>query len=179
MWNASLRLTLLSLALLSTGNTASACSYDGKPLDLEAFHPYSLDVAIALHDAYQQKLLPRYVPLQGGFGLRRAQLTLGKLDAVLHPVNSSQAFNLLLIEAGLWSHYDYAQAPPVLAIHTAGPQAGVPSVITGEGVLTALLKGQLKLDTALEAGLLRLSGSEEQHQAVIQLLSAIGTVDTK
>lgn len=142
-------------------------------MDLEAAHPYSLDVAIALHDAYQQEKLRRYVPLQGGFGLRRAQLTLGKLDAVLRPVNSGQAFNLLLVEAGLWSSFDYTQTPPVLTMHTAGPQPGVPAVVTGEGVLMALLKGQLTLDSALKAGLLRVSGSEEQQQAVIQLFSAI------
>ncbi|WP_166362222.1 hypothetical protein [Pseudomonas akapageensis] len=167
-----MRLAPLLLALVSTG-TALACSYDGKPMDLEAAHPYSLDVAIAIHDAYQRQQLQRYVPLQGGFGLRRAQLTLGKLDAVLRPVNSSQAFNLLLVEPGLWSTFDYTQAPPALTMHTAGPQAGVPTVVTGEGVLMALLKGQLTFDTALKTGLLRISGSEEQHQAVIRILSAI------
>lgn len=154
----------LALLLGSASPSSRGCGYDGMAVDLATAHPASLTVALAIHAAYQAKLLARPIPLQGGFGMRRAQIMLEKLRSALAPHLSGESFSLLLVEPGLWAHFDGTGAELRVTLHVAAPAAGERVVITGEGVLLALVQGKLSARQALDAGVLRLDAEPRQAQ---------------
>lgn len=154
----------LALLLGSASPTSQACGYDGLAMDLSIAHPASLSVALAIHRAYQTKLLAKPIPLQGGFGMRRAQLMLEKLRVALAPNAAGNPFSLLLVEPGLWARFEGTGAQLRVTLHVAAPAAGEPVVIIGEGVLQALLKGKLNARQALDAGLLHLNPTLQQME---------------
>ena len=157
----SLRAVLLA-SLWFVGGTAMACAYDGRPQDIKAAHPQSMSVALAIHQSYQDGILNRPAPLIGGFGMRRAQHHLSRLAEAIPATNDVPAFTLLLVEPGLWSRYGEQ-----LEMHIS-PDSGEVAVITGEGPLLALSKGALDFDQALERGLIRVEGTEQDRERVIQ-----------
>lgn len=152
----------LALLLGSTSPDLRACGYDGMAMDLATAHPASLPVALAIFDAYQAKRLARPIPLQGGFAMRRAQLMLEKLRVVLALGATGERFSLLLVEPGLWARFEGTGAQLRVTLHVAAPAAGESQVITGEGVLLALVHGKLSVRQALDAGLLRLDPVPQQ-----------------
>lgn len=154
----------LVLLLGSASPPSQACGYDGMAMDLEVAHPASLSVALAIHTAYQAKLLAKPVPLQGGFGMRRAQIMLEKLRISLAPDEADTGFSLLLVEPGLWARFEGTGAQLRVTLHVAAPAAGENVVITGEGVLQALLKGKLSARQAMDVGLLQLDTTPQQAQ---------------
>lgn len=156
----------LALLLGSASPASQACGYDGLAMDLTSAHPASLSVALAIHTAYQAKLLARPIALQGGFGMRRAQLNLEKLRVALAPHLRGERFSLLLVEPGLWAQFDGTGAELRVTLHVAAPAAGERTVITGEGVLLALIQGQLSARQALDAGVLRLDAESAQRWLV-------------
>lgn len=160
----SLRAVLLA-SLWFASSTVAACGYDGRPQDIKAAHPQSMTVALAIHQAYQDGVLKKPVALPGGFGLRRAQLHLTRLAEALPVMDDKPTFTLLLVEPGLWSRYGEQ-----LQVHINAPEAGEVAVITGEGPLLALAKGELGFDQALEQGLIRVEGEDQARQRVIQRL---------
>jgi hypothetical protein len=155
--------TGLALLLGSASPASRGCGYDGMAVDLATAHPASLSVALAIHDAYQAKLLARPTPLQGGFGMRRARIMLEKLRVALAPIAQGERFSLLLVEPGLWAHFDGTGAELRVTLHVAAPAVGERTVITGEGVLLALVQGKLSARQALEAGVLRLDPEPAQR----------------
>lgn len=154
----------LALLLGSASPLSRGCGYDGMAVDLSIAHPASLPVALAIHNAYQAKLLSKPVPLQGGFGMRRAQIMLEKLRSALAPHLTGESFSLLLVEPGLWARFEGAGAQLRVTLHVAAPAAGESVVITGEGVLLALVRGTLSARQALDAGLLHLDSAPQQAQ---------------
>ena len=97
------------------------------------------------------------IALQGAFGMRRAQVMLEKLRVALAPGATGESFSLLLVEPGLWARFEGTGAGLRVTLHTAAPAAGEAVVITGEGVLQALLQNKLSAHQALDAGLLHLA----------------------
>lgn len=154
----------LALLLGSASLDLRACGYDGMAMDLATAHPASLPVALAIFDAYQAKLLARPIPLQGGFAMRRAQMMLEKLRVTLAPSAVGESFSLLLVEPGLWARFEGTGAQLRVTLHVAVPAAGERLVITGEGVLLALVQGKLSVRQALDAGVLRLDPEPQQAQ---------------
>ncbi|MGB4074088.1 hypothetical protein [Pseudomonas sp.] len=154
----------LVLLLGSASPSSQACGYDGMAMDLTTAHPASLSVALAIFDAYQAKLLSKPIALQGGFGMRRAQITLEKLRSALAPIAMGGSFSLLLVEPGLWARFEGTGAQLRVTLHVAAPAAGESVVITGEGVLLAMVRGQLSARQAMDAGLLRLDTEPQQVQ---------------
>ncbi|MEK1905215.1 MAG: hypothetical protein AAAB13_05510 [Pseudomonas sp.] len=154
--------------LLGSASPAGACSFDGLALDLATAHPDSLDVAIAMQGAYEQRRIPKPIPLPGGFGLRRVLQVLGKLNEALNRTPGQDGFHLLLIESGLWVRYraegNSLRAEP----HVARPSPDEPTVITGEGVLLALQQGRFSLDDALAIGLLRIRAPSPQRERIVE-----------
>ncbi|MGI3131102.1 hypothetical protein ACRSLK_12010 [Halopseudomonas pachastrellae] len=161
----NLRAALLTSLWLAS-SAVVACSYDGRPQDLKAAHPQSMSVALAIHQSYQDGIVSRPAPLMGGFGMRRAQHHLSRLAEAIPATNDVPAFTLLLVEPGLWSRYGEQ-----LEMHIS-PDSGEVAVITGEGPLLAMSKGALDFDQALERGLLRVEGEEQDRARVIQGLRA-------
>ncbi|QKE64108.1 hypothetical protein HNE05_12370 [Aquipseudomonas campi] len=156
--------TGLALLLGSASPMTRGCGYDGMAVDLTTAHPASLSVALAIHDAYQAKLLTKPIALQGGFGMRRAQIMLEKLRVALAPIAMGERFSLLLIEPGLWAHFDGTGAELRVTLHVAAPAADERVVITGEGVLLALVQGKLGADQALQAGLIQMQATLVQRE---------------
>jgi hypothetical protein len=154
----------LALLLSSVSPISQACSYDGMAKDLATAHPASLPVALAIFEAYQAKLIAKPVTLPGGFGMRRAQIMLEKLRIALAPSAIDENFSLLLVEPGLWAHFEGTGAALQVTLHVAAPSPGEAAVITGEGVLQALLKGKLNARQALDTGLLQLNAAPQQAQ---------------
>ncbi|MCY1286003.1 hypothetical protein D9M70_349610 [compost metagenome] len=165
---------LVGLLLCSASTSGLGCGYDGMAVDLATAHPASLPVALAIFDAYEARLLARPIPLQGGFGLRRAQVMLDKLRSALAPTASAGAgaggFSLLLVEPGLWTRFDGAGAELRMTLHVPAPPEGESTVITGEGVLRALVQGKLGAEQALQAGLIQVLAPAPQRE---QLTSAL------
>lgn len=145
------RSLILVSVLCLPGMPAHACSYDGMPLDLSLAHPASLSVALAAQQAYQEKLMPRPLPLPGGFGMRRTLGLLEKLQQRL-PVGAP-GFSLLLVEPGLWSRFT-ADGVRLHAI----PAPGELQVIVSEGALLALESGKISTADAMQLGLLIIDG---------------------
>ncbi|MND30289.1 hypothetical protein D3C80_208190 [compost metagenome] len=161
---------LVGLLLCSASTSGLGCGYDGMAVDLATAHPASLPVALAIFDAYEARLLARPIPLQGGFGLRRAQVMLDKLRSALAPTASAGDFSLLLVEPGLWTRFDGAGAELRMTLHVPAPPEGESTVITGEGVLRALVQGKLGAEQALQAGLIQVLAPAPQRE---QLTSAL------
>lgn len=151
----------LALLLGSASPSTRACGYDGMPIDLGLAHPASLEVSLAIHQAYQGGLLAKPLPLAGGFAMRRALNALEKLRGRLPDATGS--FNLLLVEPGLWARFDAFEGAWQLTLHTPPPTVGEPVAIVGEGALLAMVGGRLSARQALAAGVLRLDA--EPHQA--------------
>lgn len=158
----------LILFFSSTSGPVSACSYDGRPVDLAMAHPGSLDVALAIHDAYEEGLFVRPFPLQGGFGMRRALMMLEKLRVALAPVMGRERFDLLLVEPGLWTRFESNGGVVTMTAHARGPDKEQPVVIVGEGVLMALMSGKLGIDQALAKGVLRIDVGSQRNEAMAQ-----------
>ncbi|WP_394558259.1 hypothetical protein [Aquipseudomonas alcaligenes] len=150
------------LGLGLSGMSAQACSYDGMALDLSLAHPASLGVALAAQQAYQDKLMPRPLPLPGGFGMRR---TLGMLEKLQQRLpTGSPSFSLLLVEPGLWSNF----TADGVRLH-ADPDAGERLVILSEGALLALEGGRLPAAKAMQSGLLVIDGPDADALAKLWL----------
>ncbi|MGH8435847.1 MAG: hypothetical protein ACRERX_15530 [Pseudomonas sp.] len=176
----SRHLLALALALLLGGANPSAlaCGYDGMAVDLTAAHPASLPVALAIHDAYKGKLIARPIPLQGGFGMRRALLILDSLRVALSSTNGNERFNLLLVEPGLWARFEQVDNDLQMTAHSPRPAPEETVVIIGEGVLIALENGKLSVDRALSTGVLRIqSGSEPNERLASHWRQAFDTSD--
>lgn len=154
----------LALLLGSASPATRACGYDGMAMDLATAHPASLPVALAIFEAYQAKLLAKPVTLPGGFGMRRAQIMLEKLRVALAPSVMGESFSLLLVEPGLWAHFDGTGAQLRVILHVAAPAAGDNAIITGEGVLLALEQGKLSAEQALQAGLIQVQAAPEPRE---------------
>lgn len=152
----------LALLLVSAGRHADACGYDGLAADLSLAHPGSLQVSLAVYQAYQSKLLAKPLPLPGGFGMRRALAALQRLSDSLP--DAAGSFDLLLLEPGLWAHFDAQDGVWQLTVHSPAPAAGQPAAIIGEGALLALVAGKLSAAQALDAGLLQLNPDPRQVQ---------------
>jgi hypothetical protein len=63
------------------------------------------------------------------------------------------AFSFLLVEQGLWTRYVRRAQDLWMTVHTDGPQAGEPVVLTAEVVLDAIIAGQISIKSAIRRGL--------------------------
>lgn len=159
----TMALVTLLLAGLS-GQPAGACGYDGLYANpLQAAYPGSISLAVASRTAVEQRLIPALAPLSGSSGLFRSQVWLRTLRGKLETQGFSGSVALLLVDSGLWSRYHTLppeqQKPPgngvQLEPHVSGPDAEEWIVMTTEAALSALLAGQIDIDTARQAGLIR------------------------
>ncbi|MDH4581581.1 hypothetical protein E8F20_06790 [Pseudomonas sp. BN415] len=155
-----MRAVILGLAVLlcSAAPASLACGYDGMAMDLALAHPASLDVSLAIHQAYQDELIAKPLPLPGGFGMRRALTAMDRLASRLPP--SGNDFSLLLVEPGLWTRFELRDGQWHLTPHAPAPAKGESLVIVGEGVLLAMLASRMTATQALEHGLVHTEGDD-------------------
>ncbi|WP_242616662.1 hypothetical protein [Vibrio vulnificus] len=128
--------------------TTHACSYDGQfnnPFT-ESF-PGSLDIAMATHDAFAQKLLENIETLEGKQGLRRASWWL-KLMAKQKRDDLQSVSYIYLIERHLWTKVSSDQN---IEIHVSPISAKPSSVmLISEAALQALAQGKVNIGKAIE-----------------------------
>jgi hypothetical protein len=133
-----------------------ACGYDSPMVDLVVAHPRSIEVALAVRNAYDHGELHALAPVPPVLGLVRANGMLQSfrplVSAVAGSPNTSVA--VLLIEEGLWARYSMSAAGMATELHVGGPLDGEPVIVTSESALHALLDGTLTPQRATELGVL-------------------------
>jgi hypothetical protein len=134
----------------------NACGYDSPMVDLVVAHPRSIEVALAVRDAYDHGELQALAPVPPVLGLVRANGMLQSfrplVNAVAGPPNTSVA--VLLVEEGLWTRYSMTPAGMATELHVEGPLSGEPVIVTSASALHALLDGTLTPTRATELGVL-------------------------
>lgn len=173
------RCALLAAALLAVQPAlpAAACGYEGMPADaFSVIHPGSIEVAVAIRGAIDAGLLEEptaTAAMQGQAGYWAAVRRLDRLQALLAAAPGAAALpatSLVLVDSALWSRYAPATAGVGLQVHTSGPAAGDVVLVSGEGVLAAVLDGRLAVAAALDRGLILLDGEPAAVAAMRDLL---------
>lgn len=160
--------TSAALALAGMRNLPPlACGFDALIDDrFAATHPLSIAVAYAMQDAEADNLLDRRanMPKSGDLAtLFRATQYLHTWRAAMqaacthNPDPALPSFSVFLIEPGMWNRYSLGTGVR-LALHTDGPPAGDPIVVTGECVLGAIAVGRIDIERAWRRGLIALEG---------------------
>jgi hypothetical protein len=128
---------------------AGACGFHGvMGDDLTAMHPRSLDVAFAVRDAADRKLVdPALLEPQPG-PLAYVRATARARDFGLRLGEAPTA--LLFVESGLWTRF----VKGVPEFHVAGALPGDVVVVTSEAVVAEIVAGRMSAGKAGEQGLL-------------------------
>lgn len=152
-------LAFLSTALLLPA--AGACGLHASlPDGFKASHPASLPVSFALQDAYAAKRLTPAQALPAEMALLRATHLVRRFAAVLVETGHAPmapgagSVAVLLVEHGLWARYSQGAGGVQIDPHVEGPLEGEAVIVTGEAVLGAVLKGELRPQEARELGLM-------------------------
>jgi hypothetical protein len=183
MGKPSHRCTLFALAgllCLSAPPAAFACGFHpALEVQLESMYPGSLSVAVAMRKAADSGLIDAAAldaPSKGtslySDSVRRLQELRKALAASPAAVQLPASFSLGYVESRLWSRYSESGGKIRVDIHTDGPAAGEPVVLTGEPVLTEVLAGRLSAEHALADGMIRIDGGEIDKTAIRHALKA-------
>ena len=157
----------VTAALLISFGSVNACGLEAVPnAGFTVSYPGSFKVAVAVADARQNGLLapattekvPNEVQLNRMLSdLRRLQKQLGRAKPDI-PSGAKDAFSLVLVGPGLWSHFYLTRSGILAKYHTDGPMKEKAVILTHHAVLQALLKGNISLDEATNLGLVAYSG---------------------
>jgi len=168
---------LLLLAGLWIGmGQALACVYHGTIRGgFSGLYPGSISVASAIADAREKKLLPA-ARAQTPLSFRRALADLegfrgalgNRATAAAQPERTD--FSLVLISAGLWSHFNVDRANIWAKYHVKAPMPQKPVVITDEAVLRAISDKSMQMEQAIRLGLITVRN--DKTGAVTALLLA-------
>lgn len=129
---------------------ASACGYHAT-LDGSSWvplHPRSLDVAMAVREAGDRKIVdPALLDAKaaGPLGYVRATIRLRQFG-----LNLERPTSVLFVESGLWTRFERGMPE----FHAAGAQEGDAIIVTSEAVVAEILAGRMSMDSAAERGLL-------------------------
>jgi len=178
------RSALLAAALLAVQPVpqAAACGYEGMPADaFDVIHPGSIAVAVAIRGAIEAGLVEEpaaTAAVQGQAGYWAAVRRLDRLQALLAGAPGSAALpatSLVFVDSALWSRLTPAPTGSTtggigLQVHTSGLTAGDVALVTGEGVLAAVLDGRIAVAVALDRGLILLDGEPAATAALRELL---------
>ncbi|WOX06646.1 hypothetical protein [Microbulbifer pacificus] len=153
---------------------AIGCSFHALEVQLDRMYPGSFPVAVALRNAADKGVIDSAALAASGTGTTNYIYTVhflqsfGKVLAVSPAAGELPAnFSLGYVDSQLWARYSQSDGKIRVDIHTDGPAAGEPVVLTGEVVLVQVLAGKLTVDRALADGMLLIDGSE-RDQAVIR-----------
>lgn len=175
-------------AFLAAGaGGALACGYHaGLTSDtFDAVHPRSLGVAVAIHKAQGEGVLPADPPaprLQSfaGNGYRQAVSELRELQARLAEVaprldkDETWRFAFVFVRSRLWAQYTVRPDGASVEVHTAPADKGETVVLSDESVLNAIVAGRLAFDAAVDQGLLQFADDRSERARVL-LAAAFGT----
>jgi hypothetical protein len=144
------RWLLLLLSLFSGGGWT--CGFHGGGLDSGTWvplHPKSLEVAIAVREAADRKLVdPALLDAKaaGPLGYLRATTRLRQFSLVVEKRPTA----VLFVESGLWTRFEDG-APQ---FHAPGPQEGDAVIVTSEAVLAEIIAGRMSVERAAQLGLI-------------------------
>jgi hypothetical protein len=154
------RATAAAVTLALHAPAVLACGFHGGAMaELSASHPRSLDVAIAVREAYDHAQLQALEPAPPALGFVRARLMLQAFapQAATAAGTASGSAAVLLVESGLWTRYTFGADGAAAEPHVSGPLPGEPVIVTSEAALSALVDGTLALDRAAALGVLSVS----------------------
>lgn len=180
----------LCAALVAGVGSAFACGYHPglTSSTFDAVHPRSLGVAVALHRAQAQGVLPAEPAkpgLQGfpGTEYRHAVRELQDLQARLAKIalhadadkegtakDESRRFAFVFVRSRLWAQYKVGPDGASVQIHSAPAEAGEAVVLSDESVLDAIAAGRLTFRSAVDQGLLQFA--DDRDEQVHALLTA-------
>ena len=112
-------------------------------------HPRSIDVALAVREAADRKLIdPALLDARaaGPLGYARATKRLRDFGLTLN----GKPTVVLFVESGLWTRF----AGGAAELHATGPQPGDAVIVTSEAVVAAILDGRMSAGEAAQRGLL-------------------------
>ena len=166
-----------ALAVSIFADAAGACTFEAGPSGaLDVAYPGSLSVAVAIAGARHRGLLPPSDAPVPNFGYSDAESRIQSFTAALRPTFGAQrprGFSLLLVGQRLWSAIQPNGSGYAARVHVSGPVLGQAVVMTDYIVLDALDRGQLSMSEALNAGLVRVVGSENTDQIKMLLRSGM------
>jgi hypothetical protein len=171
------RRRICAAAMLLTAQTciATACGFDSgiSSNTFTPVHPKSMTVAFAISDAVGEGALRReaaapIVPGQEGYW--RAVGHLRALQTRL-PGDAALPLSVVFIDSNLWGRLTPGPQGYVLEPHAEGARDGDVVVVTSEGVLAAILDGDIPMTAALTRGLVVVDGEAAASAATRTLLT--------
>jgi hypothetical protein len=124
---------------------AAACGFDGLMADVTPAHPQSIEVALAVRDAFDRNELAVLAQMPGPLGLLRANGMLQGFTPMVSAVagGTSASVAVVLVESGLWTRYSFEDGQVAIWPHVEGPLPGEPVIVTSEAALDAVVRGTL------------------------------------
>ncbi len=173
-------LALDGAARVNDSSKATACSYhQAVPQFLNAPHPTTYVIAVALRKAADEKRLTLIKPQQSAKGYYTA---IGKLEAFTqrlnrtiqdsYPHNHSLGLSVVFVDVTLWSRIVIKDRKLTLQPHVAGAKSGDVVISTAESVLAAMLHGKLSFQEALSRGLIHIEGPDSKVFFVKQIMTS-------
>lgn len=146
-------------------------------------YPGSFPVAVALRRAAENGVIEAPALAAPGKGSANYADTQHQLQSFKKVLAASPAagelpasFSLGYVESQLWARYSRSDGNVRVDIHTDGPAAGEPVVLTGEPVLMQVLAGKLSVDRAVADGMLLIDGSEREKIAISNVLKTVSMI---
>ena len=172
---------LLPFLLIFEGSAqAIACGYHvATPQFLNAPHPTTYVIAVALRKAADEKRLTLIEPQQNAKGYHSA---VGKLEAFTQrlnrtmqdsdPEDSSPGLSIVLVDVSLWSRIVIKNGILKLQPHVEGAGSNDVVISTAESVLAAMLHGDLSFQEAMTRGLIHIEGTGIKVENVKQMIAS-------
>jgi hypothetical protein len=163
-------LATLIFATLST-SPALACGLDGAMNNpFTTAYPGSFGVALGTQQAVGSGQLFALPELDAKAAAARLEARLDQLRVRLEKTGLKGGFAVLVVDSGHWARFSTSGAAVQVHLHAA-PAIYDSVLLTSEPALAALLDGQLTMDNAKQAGLVRWSGSQSPVLAQTALAS--------
>jgi len=158
-----------------------ACGFDGAfDGSFGAPHPRSIEVAVAVRRAVEERMLPPsalepIVP--GATGLWRATTRLHALERRLSAIAASASFPVatmavLFIDSGLWTRFTRVAAGYASQVHVPTAGSEEIAVVTDEAVIAGILDGLISPRSAFDWGLIIVDAPPLKRERVRDLLIA-------
>ena len=169
------RILLLSALITSVcASGALACGYHHGLANstLEAVHPKSLSVAVAIRRAVNRGALENSskttaLPTFAGGEYRQAVRQLRGLEEKLARIaprfqaEESWRFAFVFVRSRLWAQYTIRPDGASAIVHAPAAGDGETTVLSDESVLNAILEARLAFDDAVDQGLLQFANDRD------------------
>jgi hypothetical protein len=172
-------LGLLAFVLLCSARIpVLACGYhEGSPAARQGALNWVYPNSLHVRGAIWQAQAAGEVPTADAASFQKTERVLQSLSVrlgKLTPADRLERFSVVLVETVLWSQFTLTGSQSKVDVDVDGPLAGHLVVVTDDPVLYALEKGMLTLSMAVNSGLVKLYGQQEQVSNFLELYGTVG-----